>query len=1072
MASLPALLARLDADKGVRGRQWERICAWFLTHHPGYRSQVKRVWLWADWSGRWGVDAGIDLVAEDVEGHLWAVQAKAYDPAYTVTKRDLDTFLSESSRPMFSFRLLIATTDLLSENARRTIEGQEKPVGLLLRGDLERAQVEWPDDSDSLLAPTLPPKTPRPHQQEALAAVVAGFDRADRGQLIMACGTGKTLVGLWAAEALAATRTLVLLPSLSLLAQVLGEWMANASDPWPSFLPVCSDPTVRGEDEWVSTTADLGFPVTTDPVLVAAFLRKRGRRVVFSTYQSSPRIAEAQALGRVPGFDLVIADEAHRTAGPASTDFATILDRGVIRARRRLFMTATPRFFTGRVLKAAEEADLEVASMNDPEHYGPVFHRLTFGEAINRDLLSDYRVVIVGVDDHQVCDMAQKGRLVRLEDLDTHTDARTLAAHIGLAKAMRRFDLKRTITFHGRVKGARDFATRLPQVIAWMPADQAPDGVLWAEHVSGDMPTGTRTTRLERLRHLDPGTRGLLSNARCLAEGVDVPTLDGVAFIDPKGSQTDIVQAVGRAIRKSPDKTLGAIVLPVFIEGADDPEQALEASAFKPVWAVLRALRDQDEQLAEALDAIRRDMGRRGSSSRAADKIVVDLPNTVGVDFARALQARVVEQTTASWEFWYGLLQRFVEVEGDARVPQRQAGSGADLGKWVNRQRSFHRRGDLSPDRVARLEALRGWSWHVFSDEWEEAFALLVAWVAKTGHSRVPATEEADGIRLGQWVRVQRSSYRKGRLSVDRVARLEALTGWSWDILTDEWEEALALLAAFTVREGRARVAFSRLVEGFRLGQWVAIQRSAYRQGELSADRVTRLEALPGWTWNARTDRWEKAFATLVAFVEREGHARVPVGHQVGDLDLGGWVSHQRDAHRKGRLAPDRAERLEGLSGWVWSTHDADWEQGFVSLMVFVGRTGHARVPADDDQDGFTLGRWVAVQRAQYRKGRLSKAQASRLEALPGWTWDPFAAQWEEGLARLVDFVSREGHARVPQAFEEDSFTLGRWAVTQRAQYRKGTLSNERASRLEALPGWEWAPRRGGPRGRKGEVTS
>ncbi|MFH1329669.1 MAG: DEAD/DEAH box helicase family protein, partial [Actinomycetota bacterium] len=356
-------------------------------------------------------------------------------------------------------------------------------------------------------APSPAPKTPRPHQQEALAAVVAGFDRADRGQLIMACGTGKTLVGLWAAEALEATRTLVLLPSLSLLAQVLGEWTANASEPFP-FLPVCSDPTVRGEDEWVSSTADLGFPVTTDPVEVAAFLRKRGRRVVFSTYQSSPRIAEAQALGRVPAFDLVIADEAHRTAGPASTDFATILDADAIKARRRRFMTATPRFFTGRVLKAAEEADLEVASMDDVEHYGPVFHRLTFGDAIGRDLLSDYRVVIVGVDDPMVATMAQEGRLVRLDGLDAHTDARTLAAHIGLAKTMRRFDLRRTITFHGRVRGARDFAARLPQVIAWMPADQAPDGEVWAEHVSGGMPTGQRTTRLERLRHLDPGTRG------------------------------------------------------------------------------------------------------------------------------------------------------------------------------------------------------------------------------------------------------------------------------------------------------------------------------------------------------------------------------------------------------------------------------------------------------------------------------------------------------------------------------------------------------------------------------------
>jgi len=218
VATLPALLARLDVDDRVRGRQWERICQWWLRNDPAYRPLLRRVWLWREWPGRWGADAGIDLVAEDVEGHLWAVQAKRYDPSYTVTKRDLDTFLSESSRPQFSYRLLVATTDLLAPNARRVVEGSEKPVRLRLRGDLERAQVEWPDDPVSPAAPAFSPKTPRPHQEEALAAVVAGFEAHDRGQLIMACGTGKTLVGLWAAEALAATRSLVLLPSLSLLA--------------------------------------------------------------------------------------------------------------------------------------------------------------------------------------------------------------------------------------------------------------------------------------------------------------------------------------------------------------------------------------------------------------------------------------------------------------------------------------------------------------------------------------------------------------------------------------------------------------------------------------------------------------------------------------------------------------------------------------------------------------------------------------------------------------------------------------------------------------------------------------
>ena len=250
----------------------------------------------------------------------------------------------------------------------------------------------------------------------------------------------------------------------------------------------------------------------------------------------------------MPAFDLVIADEAHRCAGPVSSDFATILDAEAIKARRRLFMTATPRYFTGRVVREAKEADFEVASMDDEAKFGPVFHRLGFAEAIERDLLTDYQVAIIGVDDATYRDWAQRGRFVTLDGTKV-TDARTLAGQIGLAKAMRRYDLHRTITFHSRVKRAREFAHSLPEVIAWMPTRQRPKGHLWSDYASGEMPAGQRHVLLQHLGRLDHGERGLLANARCLAEGVDVPTLDGVAFIDPRRSEVDIVQAVGRAIR-------------------------------------------------------------------------------------------------------------------------------------------------------------------------------------------------------------------------------------------------------------------------------------------------------------------------------------------------------------------------------------------------------------------------------------------------------------------------------------------------------------------------------------------
>ena len=204
MAALGDLLGRLDPDPGRRGRQFERICQWFLTHDPVYARELRHVWLWNEWPGRWGADAGIDLVAEDRHGHLWAIQAKAYDPATWITKRDVDSFLAESGRSEFSFRLLIATTNLIGHTAKRTIEAQEKQASVVLLSDLEAAEVDWPTSPSALRARPLPPKRPRPHQRQAMNAVVKGFDGADRGQMIMACGTGKTLAALFITEKLAA----------------------------------------------------------------------------------------------------------------------------------------------------------------------------------------------------------------------------------------------------------------------------------------------------------------------------------------------------------------------------------------------------------------------------------------------------------------------------------------------------------------------------------------------------------------------------------------------------------------------------------------------------------------------------------------------------------------------------------------------------------------------------------------------------------------------------------------------------------------------------------------------------
>jgi predicted helicase len=817
VAGLEGLLAGLDPDEYRRGKQFERIVEWFLTHAPEYQAQLRRVWLWDDWPDRPSQDLGIDLMAEARSGDVWAIQAKAYAPDYSVTKRDLDSFLAASASRRFSYRLLVATTDRIAANARKTMEHQAIPVGMLLRSDLVASVLNWPVSPTRLVAPKAPKKKLRADQREAVRDVLAGFKTSDRGQMIRACGTGKTLAALGVHEQLDAGRTLVLVPSLSLLSQTLREWTANAKKPF-EYLAVCSDETVAEADAAVASTHDLGVPVTTNENEIAAFLARRGPRVVFSTYQSSPQVAATyRKHNKPPALDLAISDEAHRCAGPVSSDFATILDATKITARRRLFMTATPRYFTGRIIREAKETDFEIASMDDKAVFGPVFHRLTFAQAIEQDLLSDYQVVIVGVDDATYQAWAEHGKYVT-RDGTRVTDARTLASQIGLAKAIRKFDLRRVITFHSRVATARQFSNEMPDVIAWMPSRQRPTGRIHADYVSGKMSTGERRRRLSRLANPPPRERSLLSNARCLAEGVDVPTLDGVAFVDPRRSEIDIVQAVGRAIRLAPDKELGTIVVPVFIGSKGEADTVLNQSMFKPVWDVLKALRSHDDELAEQLDALRAERGRTGTSGRLPGKIVVDLPTAVGVTFAEHFSARLVDATTATWEYLFGKLEAFVRREGNAGVPPRHIEDDVQLGNWVTTQRVFHKNGLLSTSRAERLEALPGWSWEPRTERWEDTFEMLKAFVAREGDAQVPDGYVEGDVNLGDWVVTQRIFYKNGRLSASRTARLESIPGWSWDPIADQWEAMFVLLEAFVEREGHARVPVDHIEDDVPLG--------------------------------------------------------------------------------------------------------------------------------------------------------------------------------------------------------------------------------------------------------------
>jgi superfamily II DNA or RNA helicase len=1047
MGTFSDFLATLDSDRGKRGRQFEHFVKWFLTNDPEWATQVDQVWLWSDYPGQWGRDCGIDLVFKDKSGATWAVQAKCYSPDYEITKSDVDKFLSESNRKTINHRLLITTTDRIGANARQVLDGQEKSVVRYHLTHFETAAIDYPDSIERLsTGKRRPPPDPRSHQIEAVDTVISGFQTASRGQLIMACGTGKTFVCLWVKERLKAKRTLVLVPSLGLLSQILNEWTFAARQQFDA-LCVCSDVTVnrKEEDEPISHVTDLAFPVSNDVAEIAHFLRRDNDQVIFSTYQSSPLIAQAQKNADAPHFDLVIADEAHRCAGKAYSSFGTVLDGELIKSDRRLFATATPRVYRTGLKKAAEEFGVEVIDMNDERSFGPRFHTLSFSEAINcnPNLLTDYRVLIVGVDDQRIKEWIEKRLLVET-DTGLSTDARSLAAQIGLLKAIKDWKLRRIISFHGRVKRAKEFSEDIGQAEEWLNDGHKPGWNLWADYVSGEMTTISRRQKLKRLRNISTGETGLLSNARCLSEGVDVPALDGIAFIDPRSSEIDIIQSVGRAIRLSENKTVGTIVITVFIEQTDDAEAALEASEFKPIWDVLEALKSHDDRLSDELDQLRIELGakrKRAIGANDLTKIVFDLPTLVTGDFAEALRTYLVIQTTESWMFWYGLLEAYKLREGHCRVPDKYLEDGLRLGQWVGVQRG--KEATISEERHRKLDEL-GFIWDAREAAWEEGFSYLKIYKDRNGHCQVPISHKENGFRLGAWIDRQRQS--KETMPIERRRRLDEL-GFIWNPFEVNWEEGFNYLKLYKMREGNCRIPNNHKENGYPLGQWVNVQRA--NKDKMPSDRRQRLDAL-GFVWNQLEADWEEGFSALKIYKDRVGHCRVPQRYKENGFRLGQWVTVQRA--NKTKMPSERRQRLEEL-GFIWDEREADWEEGFNYLKLFKNREGHCRVPQRHKENGFRLGQWISRQRQS--KATLSLVRRQRLEEL-GFIWDEREADWEEGFNYLKAYKKREGHCNVPKSHKEHEFSLGLWVSDQRVN--KDKMPSTRRQRLNEL-GFVWNAR-------------
>jgi superfamily II DNA or RNA helicase len=810
--TLQEFLDGLGSTNVDKGRGWEQASKALLKSEPPFRERFTEIHLWLEWPECPGPDIGIDLVALEKDGSLCAIQAKHYGSSHRISKNDLDKFVTASANPRFASRLLIGTTDRIGRNARRVIE--ETSMQTVLLADLAAMDVDW---RKLLVRPAAPRRfEPEPHQAMACREVVDGLRK--RGQLLMACGTGKTFTSLLVYERLRPRRALVLVPSLSLLRQFMSEWAKHRRSTF-DYIAVCSDSDVaRGADEAVASTSDLLLPpsrVTSDPKQIASFMGGRKPRVVFSTYQSSPRVAEAQRMD-APSFDLVVADEAHRTASTRAGPFGTVLAE--IEAQKILFQTATPRIFGKRV-----RDEVEVFSMDDPAIYGPVLHALSFQRAIEKRLLADYRLHVCTVSEAEAQRMIDDRELLRLDNL-SGLDARTLAIVMSLHRFLREEGLRRALTFHSRVRWAEAFARHLA---AWdrLMAEEGKGIELRADVVRGRDPLTDRNRKLGQLA--EAANVVVLTNAKCLTEGIDVPELDLVGFVDPKRSKIDIVQALGRVLRQDRGRRkLGRVFVPLFVAPDADMDAALDASSYRGLRDVLFALREFDEGLVEQLDEFRRSYGPRESSIRLPDKIVVDdyrqLSAADAESFEQSLAIQLVKLGDPDARWW----ERYNAV---VERGWRNVGWNTPLGKWLSTQRQRKDRG-LRREFEEALDAI-GFEWKPRDENWLRVANEIEA----VGARNIPYRSKLYGK-----VNDVRQAKRADTLAPEVVARFKSIPGWEWSQRPSEAEVFEGVRLVLEASPGLPIIRLAERVDGIGRQRMSRLVRKWEREGSVKTATVQR----------------------------------------------------------------------------------------------------------------------------------------------------------------------------------------------------------------------------------------
>ncbi|PJJ09283.1 Mrr restriction endonuclease-like protein [Flavobacterium sp. 1] len=868
---------------------------------------------------------------------------------------------------------------------------------------------------------------PKPHQQKAIDECVQWFTEGEesRGQLILPCGAGKTLTSLWIKEELKSQKTLILVPSLALLRQIKNEWSKQRKTIY-EYLCVCSETDIDGDnqDSILTHTYEIGGNVTTNPEDINLFLSLGlGEKVIFSTYQSLPVIVESLKNTEI-NFDFVFCDEAHKTAGISKGVFGIIHDNTKIPAKKRLYATATPRIVKESLKKKLGDDLKYTHDMNDPKTFGEEFFRMSFKDAIDQDILVDYKIIAIGVNDKQLSSYLNERRYV-----NNNISIDEVANNYALDFVMSKYSANHALTFHSRVNLAKDFSLRHSKLF---------------ETTNSFSVDGTQATSIRNqiLHEFKSSNKAIISNARCLTEGVDVPTIDLVYFSDPKNSKVDIIQAVGRALRKKEGKKQGYIVVPIYHTNHGEVENSISEGSFKNLLQVIRSLCEQDERLQDEINSIAFGKGKKGSKRidilSSFDEEIETL-NLIGFEqnLRESLFDQIIYKTSNNWDIWFLELKTHLELNND--YPSKN--ENANLYAWVAQQRNRKNSNTLKLEELRKLNSIN-FAWDIVRWKWYKMFEVFKSYAEVNEFS---PHKDFDNPDLVNWYKIQlgylndkkyitneqlikfqniNSKFLGSGSKKKWVALYEDLVKWR-SINSDRWPQYQ--------RDDKDSYES-------KLSVFCQTIRKRFRENDLEDywyDKFTEL----GFNFEGKADTWTDYFFKIKNLLQTRTSISID---DIGQNEYT-WIYRHRKDFSEGKLTEYQCQKIKELS---LDRFFETWEQSFEKIKKW--QIENLKLPTRNSNKD--LHSWLNSQRSKYKNGTLSEEQIISLQSigyyLEGKGNQDKEDRWLEMFNNLVDFKKKNSNDWPKFGSDGLEAQLYNWCQANR-QAQAGTHSGGRRKELE-----------------------